>query len=108
VPKQRTFDQNSALHLGLSLLANALNEAGLEMKLVLKPDYKLWWTTWSAKEYLFRPIMKAMTGKESTVNLNKIGEIDMIWDKLMLELGEKFGLEYINFPCDPNKPSGVN
>lgn len=108
VPKQRTLDQNSALHLAFTMLAERLNESGLEMRAVLKQDYKLWWTTWSVKEYLFRPLMKAMTGKESTAQLSKLNEIDLVWDKLMLELGEKFGLEAVPFPHDPNKPRGVN
>ena len=96
------------MHKGFELLAESLNLSGLEMKVVLKQDYKLWWTPWSVKEYLFRPVMKAITGKESTRNLNKLEEIDKIWDVIMRELGEKFGFEAIPFPHDPNKPRGVN
>ena len=109
VPKQRTSSQNDALHLAFEMLANSLNESGLEMKILLKQDYRLWWTKESVKEHLFKPFMRGMfPEKTSTTQLSKLGEIDKIWDKLMLELGERHGVEYINFPHDPNKPSGVN
>ena len=37
-PVQRTITQNKALHLFYSQLSEALNFAGLEMKVVLKGD----------------------------------------------------------------------
>ena len=97
---QRTSQQNRALHAFYTLLANALNDAGLDQRKVLKPSVSIPWTPEAAKEQLWRPIQKAMYGKESTTELSKIQEIDKIHEVLMRHLGEKFGVEYITFPHD--------
>lgn len=99
-PKQRTVVQNNALHKGFELIAKALNDAGLDMRVVLKPEVGIEWTTTTVKEYLYKPIMRLKVGKESTAELAKIGEIDEVWDTLMRFLGEKHHLEYIEFPHD--------
>lgn len=99
---QRTPSQNNALHLGLTMLASALNEAGLDMKKVLKPAVDIDWDMESVKKYLFKPILQARYGKDSTTKLKKIGEIEEVWETMFRFLGEKFGLEYINFPSDPS------
>ena len=38
--KQRTIQQNRALHLYFQLIADRLNDAGLDMRVVLKPDMR--------------------------------------------------------------------
>ena len=98
--RQRTPAQNNALHLGFKLIANALNEAGLDMRKVLKPEVEIPWTTLSVKDHLFRPVMKAMTSKESTTELAKLGEIEGVWDTVMRFLGQNHGLDYIPFPSN--------
>lgn len=100
---KRTFQQNKALHLDFTLIANALNDAGLDQRKVLKPSIEIPWTPEAVKEQLWRVIQKSMYHKESTTELDKIGEIEKIHDVLMRHLGEKFHLEYIPFPHDPNK-----
>lgn len=42
--KQRTLTQNRALHLFLGQLCDVLNDAGLDMRAVLKQDVELPWT----------------------------------------------------------------
>lgn len=96
----RTPSQNNALHLGLTMIAKTLNDAGLDMRKVLKPEIEIPWTTASAKDHLWRPIQIAMTGKESTTQLNKVSDITEIWDVIMRFLGEKHGVEYIPFPSE--------
>lgn len=100
---RRTDTQNNALHLGFDFIAKTLNEKGLDMKAVLKEDVDIPWDTYSVKEYLFKPIMKAMFRKESTTELDKASEINEVWDVLMKLLGEKFEIEYIPFPSEINK-----
>lgn len=95
---KRTAQQNRALHKGFELVAKALTDAGLDMRAVLKPEIDIPWTTVSVKEYLFRPIVRAMTSKLSTADLDKIGEIEAIWEVLMRHLMEKHHIEYIHFP----------
>ena len=99
VKPQRTNKQNKALHLSFRLLAEQLNEAGLDQRVVLKPSIRIPWDEKAIKERLFRPIMKAMKHKKSTTELDRV-EITPIWDVLMMHLGEKHGLEYIPFPSE--------
>ena len=97
---RRTDTQNNALHLGLDMVAKTLNDSGLDMKKVLKPSVDIPWTTESCKEFLFKPIMKSMYQKVSTTELEKTGEIDLVWDTMMRFLGEKFQVEFIPFPSN--------
>jgi len=95
--KSMTRTQQNSLHLGLTFVAKHLNEIGKDMRVVLKPTVEIWWSLESAKEYLFRPIMKAHTTKESTTKLTK-HEVSECWDIMFKFLGEKHGVEYIPFP----------
>ena len=94
--KPRTLSQNSALHLMFTQLADTLTENGLDMKKTLKPSIEIKWTPELVKEYLFRPLMRIQTGKESTTELTT-KEIDLVFETLNKHLGEKFGLTII-FP----------
>lgn len=95
---QRTAQQNKSLHKGLQLVADSLNQAGLDMRVVLKPEIDIPWTTASAKEYLFRPIMEKMHQKSSTTLLDKHKEIEEVWETMMRFLMEKHHIDYIPFP----------
>lgn len=64
--KQVSTKQKSAMHVYLRMLSAALNDAGLDMKKVLKEEVDIPWTEVSAKEYLWRPIQEVMTGFKST------------------------------------------
>jgi hypothetical protein len=100
-PKQRTLTQNSALHLFFSLVAETLNDAGLDMKKTLKPEIDIDWTPESVKNYLWRPVQKAMLGKESTTELTKL-EVGQVYETLNRFLGEKFAV-HVPWPHDPDK-----
>ena len=96
---KRTEQQNKALHKGCEMLAEALNDAGYEMKAVLaEKDVDVPWTKESIKEVLFRPIMQAMLAKHSTTELDRL-EVSQVWDVLNRHLGEKFGIT-VPFPGD--------
>lgn len=94
--KQRTLKQNRALHLLFTLLAEKLNESGLDMRKTLKPEVEIPWSGRSIKEYMWRPIMKAQLNKKSTTELNT-KEIDEVFETINRHLGEKFGL-HVPFP----------
>ena len=96
VMKNRTNQQNKALHLFFTQLADQLNSAGLYMKKTLKENVDIPWQPSSIKEYLWRPIQLAATGKESTTELDS-KEIDDIYDILNKHLGEKFSVN-VAFP----------
>lgn len=97
IKKQRTIAQNRACHLLFKFLSDELNNAGLDIRATLKPDFNLPWTPVLIKEILFRPIIKIMLGKQSTTQL-KTDEIDKIYDVIVRELGEKHGFECPDFP----------
>lgn len=95
---ERTPQQNRALHLYLRELAQALNDAGLDMRAVLKPGVSISWTEEMAKNYLWRPIQKIMTNIESTADLDKL-DVSEIYKVLDRHIAEKFGV-HVEFPSD--------
>lgn len=95
-----TTQQRKALHLGFQLIADALNNAGLDMRTVLKPEIDIPWTKQSVKDYLFRPVMTLMTGKESTTTLDKSQEPQEVWETVMRFLMQNHHIEYIPFPSE--------
>ena len=104
-PNTRTWtdNQRKAFHVGCQELADYLNEHGKDMRAVLKADVDIPWTKDTVKEYIFRPIMKAMFGYESHTELKKIEEVSKLWDVAMRHLGEKVEVEYMEFPHDKKK-----
>lgn len=95
----RTPDQNAALHLYFTMLADELNAAGYTVQLVLKEKIDLDWDKDKVKELLWRPAQQAITGKKSTTSLNKVSDIDEIFEHLNRHIGEKFGI-HIPFPSE--------
>ena len=67
---QRTLQQNKAAHKYFELLAESLNDAGLDMKKTLKPEIDIPWSKESVKEYLFKPVAEAMFHIEHTADLD--------------------------------------
>jgi hypothetical protein len=93
--KLRTSKQNRALHLLFGMIADALNDAGLDMRKVLKPEIEIPWTKDTIKNQLWRPIQKIQIGKESTTELTT-KEIDQVFDTVNRFLS-KHGISQ-NFP----------
>ena len=87
--KARTLRQNAALHKYFVKLFNALNDAGLDMRKVLKPEIEIPWTLSSVKEYLWRPVQRIMLEKESTTELEttEVDEVYRVVDRKMIEKG---------------------
>ena len=89
--KQRSNLQNRSLHLYLAHLSEALNDAGYDMKRTLKQEIDIPWNEANAKEYLWRPIQKALTKKDSTTKPTT-KEYVYIYEVLSRHLVEKFGV----------------
>jgi len=97
--KKRTNRQNKALHLWFTLLARALNESGFYMNKIIKLNAEVIWTPYLIKEVLWKPLQKAMFNKKSTKNLDKMQEIDKIYDVINKVIIERTGGEVsIPFP----------
>jgi len=95
--KQRTLTQNRALHLFCEWLAETLNDAGYDMRRTLRADVDLPWSQASVKDFLWRPIQKAMTDKASTVEITTTEPTD-IHAVLSRHLGQKLGIECPPWP----------
>ena len=94
-----TGQQRKALHVDCQIIADKLNDAGKDMREVIKQEIEIPWTMLSVKEFIFKPIMKAMFQIESTTELTKNEQqIDKIHQVIMRELGTKYGIEYHDFP----------
>jgi hypothetical protein len=98
----RTDTQNRSLHLWLDMVSKELNGAGYNVQLVLKEVIDLEWTGELAKELLWRPIQKALIKKKSTTELDKVQEIDIVYDHINRYLAERFHI-HVPFPNDPDK-----
>src|SRR3990167_1784755 len=93
--KPRTTQQNRALHLYFGLVAEELNDAGLDMRAILKPEVDIPWTARNVKEFLWRPVQKIQLGKVSTTDL-ATKEIDVVFETVNRHLA-KHGI-HVPFP----------
>ena len=93
IPK-RTKNQNAALHLYFTQIAEALNNEGLNVRVVLQvieeKGVDMMWSPTLVKELLWRRIQKKYLGKQSTTELNSTGDITQIYDILNKFLAENF------------------
>lgn len=99
--KTRTHQQNKALWVYFTQLAEALNDAGLDQRVVLKPSVAILWDKNSVHKYLWKGIQEAMLGKESTTELTS-AEIDKVYETLNRHLGETTGV-HVPFPSEETK-----
>ena len=95
--KPYTKRQRGALHLWCDMVADTLNDAGLDMRVVLKPTVAINWNRYTVKENIYKPLLLAMSGKDSTEEQSTI-DPTVIVDYLTRHLGEKFGVVLPPFP----------
>lgn len=101
-PATLTRSQQNALHLYCQQVADALNDAGLDIEQVLKNfTMELSWSKDSVKEILWRTAQQRLLGKHSTTELNKHEDITKVYEAMNRFLA-KLGVESIPFPSfDP-------
>ena len=87
----RTRKQNKSMHKYFELLAEALNDAGYDMKKVLKPEIDIPWTKESVKSHLWKPIQEAMFDKEHTSDTDTV-EPSAVYETLNRHTSEKLGV----------------
>jgi len=91
---RRSEAQNNSLHLWLSQVATKLNDAGIDQILFLEKlsgKAEMPNTTISLKERFWKPILKAMTDKESTTKMNT-KDPDAIYQTACRILSTNFGI----------------
>lgn len=83
----RTLAQNSSMWLYFRKLGAALNDAGWDMRKLLKPEIEIPWNKDTVCDQLWRPIQKPMTGKESTklLETKEVGEVYTVLSKHIAE-----------------------
>lgn len=94
--EKRTSTQNKALHKYFELLAEELNDAGLDLKEVIKVDIP--WSSDTVKQWLWKPVQKAQLLKESTTELTT-AEVNKVYETINRLMAEKFNL-HVPFPSD--------
>lgn len=94
---QRSTNQNNALHLYFKQVADALNDAGLDIRAVLKDTVDIPWSADTVKEHLWRPVQKLAVQKESTRDLTK-PEVTYVWEIFNRAIA-KHGV-HVPFPTD--------
>lgn len=97
--KRRSPVQNNSLQKYCQNLADALNDAGFDMRHVFKDDADIPWTKNSVREQLWVGIQKAHTGKSSTTQPTAKEYIE-IYDILNRYLINKHGVS-VPWPSNP-------
>lgn len=98
----RTPLQNRSLHKYCSMLAEALNDSGQDMRKTLKPGIEIPWTMENIKNLMFKPIIKAMFDVDSTKDLDT-KQISEAYEVLNRHTAEKLGVS-VMWPHEEDKP----
>jgi hypothetical protein len=97
--KSRTVKQNSALHVYAGLLAEALDDAGHDMRPLIQVPIKP--TMDNVKETIIKPVMTALyPGITSTTQLTT-KQINELYEVVNRATAEKLGIS-IEFPSVEN------
>ena len=82
------------------MLANALNDAGYDMKLLLA-HREIPWSQNSVKEQMWRPVQQSMFDIDSTTQLAP-SQVSQVYDTINRFLSEKFAIS-VEFPSKENR-----
>lgn len=93
----RTDLQNRSMHKYFEMLAEALNDAGWDMKRTLKEEVSIPWTKESVKNHLWRPVQEVMLDKESTTELDT-ADPNKVYEVVSRHIAEKTGV-HVEWPC---------
>lgn len=94
--KQRTLTQNASIHLYCTMLAEAFNEAGLDMQTVLAEGTSIPWSPEKAKDDIWKVVQLAITEKKSTTEL-ETHEVSKVYDVINAHLINAFNV-FVPFP----------
>lgn len=96
---KRTLKQNASLWKYCTMLAESLNNAGLEIHMeYLGKSIDVPWTKDSAKERLWNPIMTAMFKVKSSTKLER-SQVSAVYEVLSRHMGEQHEI-VVPFPSD--------
>ena len=92
----RTLPQNRAIHKYFTMLAESLNNAGLDVKKTMKHDVDIPWTETLIKELIWRKVQLAMYDVESTAKLDT-EQVGKIYEVINRHIAQTFGVSVV-FP----------
>jgi hypothetical protein len=101
-PKQRTPTQNRCMHQWHSECAVALNDAGFDLKQVLREDAEIPVTATNFMENIWRPVQVAMTGKTSSTKPTTI-EYQQIFEVIVRHVASTLGIKLPPWPSYHNE-----
>jgi hypothetical protein len=91
----RTVQQNKAIHLWCSQIAEVLNKNNLYMTGIFSND--IMWSMSLVKEQIIKNMIKLLFKIDSTTKLKR-KEIDALVDHIVYIFGEKKGIKIPDFP----------
>ena len=89
--KARSGQQNRALHKYFSMLADKLNAAGLDMRKTLREDVDMPWSPDLIKDFMWRPLQKAMFDVDSTAKMKR-ADYTKVYEVLNKHTASKLGV----------------
>ena len=92
----RSIPQNAAIHLYCSMLAESLNNSGLDVMTTLKHDIAIPWTMELVKGLIWKVVQKAMIDEKSTTKLDT-SQVSAVYDVINRHMIEKHTISVI-FP----------
>lgn len=98
--KQRTLNQNSALHLALDELAHELYLQGRDMRKVIKVPVRP--TKENVKELMFKPVMVALFPEVTSTAKLSTKQMTMLWGVFSEAMQDRFGI-YVEWPSYDNQ-----
>jgi len=93
---QRTLKQNDAIHKYFDLLAEALSDAGFDVRKTLRHDIDIPWDGELIKKLIWKTVQETMTDKKSTSKLDT-KEVSEIYEVINRHTASKFGVS-VPFP----------
>lgn len=97
-----TDSQRKGVWKYMTMKAEQLNDAGLDVRKVMKPTFNIPWTKDMVHDLLWIPIQKVMYRTKTMRSLKKL-QVSEIYKVIEREFGEKHHLDSIPFPCDEER-----
>jgi len=92
----RTLTQNKAIHKYFSMLAESLNNAGLDVKKTMRHDVDIPWSEALVKELIWKGVQKAMFDIDSTTKLDT-AQVSQVYEVINRHTSSTMGVSVI-FP----------
>ena len=97
LPQKRTISQNSALHLLFTQISKECLDKGIEMRQLVREEVPIEATPENIK-WLWKLLQNALFKTQSTTELKKTGQIEIVYDNFCKIISERTNGEIIMPP----------